>query len=413
MRILIVTQYFWPEVFRVNDLVEGLVERGHAVTILTGRPNYPEGRVFPEFREDPAKFSEFAGCKVVRVPMLARGASSIRLFLNYLVFALSASVVGPWLLRGRPFDAIFVFEPSPISIGIPAAVLRWLKKAPVVFWVLDLWPESLSATGMVKSKAVLAGVGRVVRFVYDHCDVILAQSRSFIPQIRRFGQAADKVVYFPSWADKSPDGPPAEPAAEVPRRSDIFTVVFTGNIGEAQDFPAILDAAERLKHRGDIRWVFVGDGRMASWVRSEIEARGLAERVQMPGRFPLARMASFYAHADALLVSLKAEPIFALTLPGKLQSYLAEGLPILAMLDGEGADVVRNAGCGLAVPAGAGAALAQAVIALAEMPEEDRRNMGLKGMDLSRGEFDRDRQIDALVGHLHTARDAFAATTAR
>lgn len=395
MKILVVTQYFWPETFRVNDLVSGLVERNHEVTILTGKPNYPSGKVFDEYRADPSAFSRYEGCDVVRVPMVARGKRSLTLLLNYISFAFMASLLGPLRLRGRAFDAIFVFEPSPISVGFPAIVLRFLKKAPLVFWVLDLWPESLEATGAVRSKIVLRQVGRIVHFIYDRCDRILAQSRSFEKEIARFDQAAEKIIYFPSWADK-PASSGASPECPIPVDPSRFTIVFTGNIGESQDFPTILDAAEMLRDAA-VRWLIVGDGRMAAWVKGEVERRDLGDSVLLPGRFPLEQMPAFYAAADALLVSLKAEAIFAMTLPGKLQSYLAEGLPILAMLGGEGADVVQRAACGLASPPGNAVALAASVRELLAMSEETRRKMGRNSLRLSRSEFDRDKRIDQLV----------------
>lgn len=397
MKILIVTQYFWPEGFRINDLVAGLIDRGHDVTVLTGRPNYPAGEVFSEYRENPSAFSTYLGAPVIRVPMMARGSRALTLLFNYISFALSASVVGPFRLRNMKFDAIFVFEPSPISVGFPAIVLRRLKKVPVAFWVLDLWPESLQATGIVRSKFVLKQVGRVVRFIYDRCDLILAQSRSFIPEIKRFNQYPSKIVYFPSWADKINCDIQESLAPEIPAAGGKFSIVFTGNIGEAQDFGAVLDAAEELKDNKAVRWIAVGDGRMAAWVRREVSRRGLEDSFLLPGRFPLQRMASFYRHADALLVSLKAEPIFAMTIPGKLQSYLAEGLPILAMLNGEGADTILRSGAGLVAPAGDGAALAKIVLQMIDMTPQERSRMGLCGKALSETEFSREKRIDELV----------------
>ncbi len=396
MKILIVTQYFWPEEFRINDLVVGLSDRGHQVTVLTGRPNYPTGKVFEGYRKNPSAYSDYHGIPVVRVPMLARGSSAITLLLNYISFAFFGSIVGPLKLRRMKFDAIFVFEPSPISVGFPSLVLRALKKAPVAFWVLDLWPESLEATGVVRSKFILKQVGKIVKFIYDRCDLILAQSRSFIPEIQRFNQSPNKIAYFPSWADKTDRALTDSPAPEISVDRGKFSIVFTGNIGEAQDFGAILDAAERLKDRKDVRWIVVGDGRMASWVREQVGRRQLNHCVLLAGRFPLERMRSFYMHADALLVSLKPEPIFAMTIPGKLQSYLAEGLPILAMLNGEGAEVIRRAGAGFASPAGNGAALAEAVLRMMGMSKEARSEMGRRAKELSDAEFDRERRIDEL-----------------
>lgn len=409
MKILVVTQYFWPEGFRVNDLISGLVERGHEVTILTGKPNYPSGRTFSEFRRNPSAYSCYEGCAVIRVPMIARGTRALTLLLNYASFAIAASTIGAFKLRGREFDAIFVFEPSPVSVGLPAVLLKWLKNTPLAFWVLDLWPESLEATGAVRSKFLLRQVGKVVKFIYDRCDLILAQSRGFMPAIGRLRQVPDKIVYFPSWADKLDRDPQQSAAPEIAEEESRFSIVFTGNIGEAQDFPAILDAAEQLKETGKVRWIIVGDGRMAPWVRREVERRQLNETVLLPGRFPIERMPSFYRHADALLVSLKAEPIFALTIPGKLQSYLAEGLPILAMLDGEGADVVSRSGAGLASPAGNGAALAASVLEMMGMPREERRRMGENGLRLSETEFNRDRRIDELVQMLYSIRSKIGA----
>ena len=152
MKILIITQYFWPENFRINDLVQELVKRGHEITVLTGYPNYPAGIIYPDFRQSPGKFSNFAGAKLCRVPLWSRGNGGWRLVLNYLSFMLSAAILGPLKLRGQDVDVIFVFEPSPVTVGIPAVVLGKLKKAPVLFWVLDLWPETLAAVGAVRSR---------------------------------------------------------------------------------------------------------------------------------------------------------------------------------------------------------------------------------------------------------------------
>lgn len=389
MRLLVVSQYFWPENFRINDLVSELARKGHEITILTGWPNYPDGRVFDEYRRDPRRYASFDGVRVVRVPLIPRGRGGLRLILNYLSFALSASLLGLWKLRGQTFDAVLVYEPSPITVGIPGAVMRAVKKAPMALWVLDLWPETLKAVGVVKSDAVLRLVGRLVTFIYRRCDLILAQSRSFIPQIRRYAGEDRRIEYFPNWAESVFDGGVAEPAPEVTPAPQGFNVMFAGNIGEAQDFPAILAAAAVLKDRTNIRWLIVGDGRMSPWVAEQIAAQGLEGRVQLLGRHPVERMPSFFCHADALLVSLKNELIFALTIPGKLQSYLAAGIPVIAMLDGEGAELLTEAGAGLACAAGDHAGLARAVLNLATMDAGARDAMGRRGRALYARDFER------------------------
>jgi colanic acid biosynthesis glycosyl transferase WcaI len=406
VKVLVVSQYFWPEVFRVNEIVEELVQRGHEVTVLTGRPNYPAGTVFEEYRRDPAAYSRYAGAEVLRVPLRPRGQGSLRLMLNYLSFIVWGSLLGPWLLRGRRFDAIFMFETSPITSALPAVLLRRLKKAPLLMWVLDLWPDTLSAVGVVRSPRVLGWVGRLVGFIYKRCDRILVQSRAFYPNVERWGGDVQRIRYFPAWAEAvfAGDLQAVAPAAEVEPYRDTFNVMFAGNIGEAQDFPAILDAAERLKHRTDIRWLVVGDGRAAGWVAEQIEQRGLKDRVVMLGRHPLERMPAFFRGASALLVSLRAEPIFEMTIPGKVQSYLAAGLPLLGMLDGEGARVIAESGAGLVCGAGDGAALAQRVEQLAAMDEAARRAMGEAGKRYCAQEFDRGHLMQALEGWLSEAR---------
>lgn len=400
MRILVISQYFWPENFRINDLVAELSGRGHAVTVLTGLPNYPSGEVFADFRSDPSRFGTYAGVPVVRVPMVSRGQGGVRLAANFASFALAGAMIGAWRLRGHVFDVIFVYEPSPVTVGLPAVLLRRLKRAPVAFWVLDQWPETLVAVGAVRSRAVLSWVARMVEFIYRRCDLLLAQSRSFIPQIRRYAGAHPRIEYFPSWSDLAPDPGDVPEAPEIPSRPGAFTVLFAGNIGDAQDFPSILAAAEILRDRQDIRWIIVGDGRRADWVAAEVQRRGLADRVLLLGRFPLGRMPSFFRSADALLVALKAEPIFAMTIPGKVQSYLAAGRPLLGMLDGEGAEVIAHAGAGLVCPAGDPVGLAANVARMADMSQQERHAMGERAREVSTGEFDRSRLIDRLESWL-------------
>lgn len=396
MRILVVSQYFWPENFRVNDLVKEWVHRGHEVTVLTGIPNYPAGKVFNAYREQPSAFAAYEGAKVFRVPMLPRGTGGLRLMLNYLSFVLGASLFGPWRLWGKSTDLIFVFEPSPVTVGLPAVWLAKFKKAPVVFWALDLWPETLAAVGVVRSPRVLGWVGHLVRFIYNRCTLVLGQSRGFMDSIGRYCDDKVKIRYFPSWAEDvfKDDSPKLAP--EVPKWDDGFTVVFAGNIGEAQDMPTVLDAAERLKDNSRIRWVIVGDGRKSDWLKSEVARLGLDKQVLLPGRFPLERMPSFYSHADALLVSLKRDPVFSMTIPGKVQSYLMAGVPLLGMLDGEGATVIRDAQAGLTCKAGDSAGLAEAVQALTAMPMAKRREIGLNGRKYAQQEFGRTQLMDRL-----------------
>ncbi len=262
MRILIVTQYFWPESFRINDLALGLLERGHQVTVLTGIPNYPGGELFDGYGFFNTS-EDYCGVRIRRVPLIPRGrGGSFRLILNYLSFALTATVVGPLLCR-EAYDRIFVFEPSPVTVGIPAVFLKKLKKAPMLFWVQDLWPESLIATGAVRSKAIVSLVGHIVKFIYRHCDLILIQAKAFCGPVAQQGGSEEKIRYFPNAAENLYGSPIF--SAELPPLPEGFRILFAGNIGAAQDFETIIAAAENVKDPPDIKWIIIGDGRMRAW----------------------------------------------------------------------------------------------------------------------------------------------------
>jgi colanic acid biosynthesis glycosyl transferase WcaI len=384
MRILILSQYFWPENFRVNDLAAAMVERGHDVVVLTGNPCY---NVLAK-PGDGSPPSEYAGARILRVPIVLRKDGKVRLMLNYLSFVLSASTLGLWKLRKEKFDVIFSPQLSPITAVLPSIVVRWLWKRKLAIWILDLWPDTLEALGVVKSPRLLALVGRLVGFIYDRCDCIFVQSRSFVRKVLEHARANPRIEYLPSWSEALPSPDAVDFAPEVERRPDLFTILFAGNIGETQDFPSIVEAARLLRDAPDVRLVVVGDGRMAEWVKDQIKERKLTNIV-MAGAFPLERMSSFYKHADVLLVALKAEPIFAMTIPGKVQSYLASGRPVLAMLDGEGGDVIKRSKAGIAVPAGDPRSLADAVLKMKSMSPGALFEMGQAGLDYSTAEFER------------------------
>lgn len=394
-----VSQYFWPEIFRVNDLVQGFMEQGHEVTVLTGKPNYPEGSFFPGYGAIRPMRERYHGAEVLRVPLVPRGnGGSLPLIANYLSYAISASLLGPLLGRKR-YDLVFVFEPSPITVGVPAILMKRLKGVPLMFWVQDLWPESLSATGAVSSKRVLRAVDALVRFIYRECERLLVQSRGFVPRVESQGVDPGKILYFPNWAEavykKVGLAPEAPERGEVP---EGFRVMFAGNIGAAQDFDTILGAAERLKENLHIQWVIIGDGRRRRWVEEQVRERGLQGRVRLIGKRPMESMSRYFALADALLVTLRRDPIFSLTVPGKIQSYLACGRPIVAALDGEGARVIEESGAGLTAPAEDADALAEAVLRLYEMPADEREEMGRKGRDYFEHHFERDLLLEQLEG---------------
>jgi len=398
MRILVVTQYFWPERFRINDLAEGLAALGHELVVLTGKPNYPEGRFAEGYGFLRRPRERWGAIDIVRAPLVARGRGrGLRLALNYLSFALLAGLVGPFACRGR-FDAILVYEPSPVTVGIPALVMKAVKRAPVLFWVQDLWPESLAATGAIRSPALLRLAAWMVKRIYAGCARILVQSEAFVAPVRALGVPAERIVYYPNSAEDF-----YRPLARADARLPValpqgFRVMFAGNVGAAQGFETILAAAEQLRAHHDIQWLVLGEGRRLEWLHDEIARRGLGASVHLLGQHAAETMPAWFAHADAMLVSLRADPIFALTIPAKVQSYMACGRPIVASLDGEGARVVAAAGAGVAAPADDAAALARRVLELYRMPASEREAMGARG----RAYFERHFERGALVKRLAT-----------
>jgi glycosyltransferase involved in cell wall biosynthesis len=397
MRVLIISQYFWPESFPINDLALGLQERGHEVSVLTSIPNYPTGRFYPGYGILSPLKDSFEGVTVYRMPMVPKGnGNALHMMLNYASLALSGSLFGPFLL-GKKVDLIFVYQPSPITVGLPARVMKMLTHAPILFWVQDIWPETLAGTGMVRSRFLLKSVEKLVEFIYAGCDRILVQSKAFTERIRNVGVPEEKIFYYPNSAEELYR--PLKVDTDATERGimpDGFRIMFAGNIGKAQDFPTVLSAAEKLKDYPEIKWVVLGDGTMRSWVEEQIEARKLNEAVHLIGRHPVSTMPSFFSLADALLVTLKRDPIFAITIPSKVQSYLACAKPVLAALDGEGARVIEESGGGMTAPSGDADALAEIVLKMYKMPNADREKMGRHARKYFEEHFERNMLLDRL-----------------
>lgn len=397
MRVLIVSQYYWPEDFRINDVVKTLVEKAIEVEVLTGKPNYPRGDIFNGYRAWGCQRETHHGVGIHRTPLWARGRSGWRLALNYLSFVISGMLFAPLLLRGRRFDVIFVYAPSPILQAIPAIFLGWLKGCPVVLWVQDLWPESLSATGYVRNPRMLAMVAVLVRWIYRRCDLLLVQSQAFIPPVKVMA-GKTPVLYHPNPGELAFDEQPQPLGSQVLVLEQGFNVVFAGNLGTVQALGAVLDAAELLLPHSEVRIVLVGSGSRSEWLQQEVLRRQL-DNVQLAGRFAPEAMPGILGQASALLVSLVRSPIMSQTVPSKVQAYLAAGKPIIASLDGEGARVLEESGAGVSCPAEDAVALAQAVLRLRAMPSDELQRMGEAGQLYYKQHFDPEVLVAKLVKH--------------
>jgi glycosyltransferase involved in cell wall biosynthesis len=397
MKLLIVSQYFWPEGFSINAVAKSLVEKGVEVEVLTCKPNYPGGKVFPGYRAWNFWREFHDGVCIHRIPFFPRASGGVRLALNYLSFIVSGLLFAPWMLRKQKYDVIFVYAPSPILQAIPAIFLGWLKGCPVVLWVQDLWPESLSATGNVQNSVILKWVEWVVRYIYRHTDLLLVPSLAFESPVRALASGTP-IAYQPNSVDETfamsvIDEPPAVKGLGVG-----FSVMFAGNIGAAQAVGVIIEAALLLKEYSDIHFVILGDGNSRKSMLDEAQQKGLTN-LHLPGRFPVETMPGFMQKASALLVTLADRPIFAATVPNKVQAYMAAGRPIIACLNGEGARLVLEAGAGVSTPAEDARSLADAILHLYHLSPAERQSMGENGRRYYKEHFDHEHLVDELIKH--------------
>lgn len=376
MRVLVVSHYYWPESFRINQVVEDLIAAGAEVTVLTGHPSYPEGRTFPGYdARTMMRERHPAGYAICRVPVVPRGSGgAIRLVLNYLSFVVTGILCGSWMLRGRGFDVVFVYANTPVVQGFVGIWFKWIKRARLVQWIQDLWPQALSATGFVRSAVALDVVRSVVGVMYRRSDLILGQSHAFVDYIGRDAGAVP-VAFFPN-PGEHPQASLSERAVRLP--AGKFNIVFGGNLGTVQAMDTVVAAASLLRARPELHFTLFGSGSMADWIRREIDARGLTN-LAMGGRQPPEAMPAIYAQASALLLTLKNDVLLSQTIPSKLQSYLSTGVPVVAAVNGEAADIVRAAGAGVTCAAEDPAALAESLLALAAMPAAEREQMGVAG----------------------------------
>ncbi|WP_047532969.1 glycosyltransferase family 4 protein [Methylotenera sp. N17] len=398
MKILFFNQYFWPESFRINDIASALKTRGHNIEVLTGKPNYPEGSFFAGYKGLGVTIEHWRDIKIHRIPMLPRGnKSALKLAINYISFIISGLVFAPWVLRNKQYDVIFVYAPSPIFQVIPASFLGWIKGIPVILWVQDLWPQSAEATGYIKSPLLLKLLQKFVRFTYSHIDLILVQSEAFIEPVKSLAENVP-IQYYPNSVDKEFYKPSGVAAPEIDSLNSGFTILFAGNIGIAQSMETIVSAAEKLAAYSEIKLVLIGTGSMFDWVQKQVTDKRLTN-LFLEGRYPVGVMPAVMRQASALLVTLTKQPIFELTIPSKIQAYLAVGKPIVACLNGEGANIINKAKAGIAVKAEDGEGLAEAIINLYKMPQTELEQMGVNGRDYFKKHFDEEKLTSELISH--------------
>ena len=381
MKILVICQYYYPEPFRVNDICEEMVKRGHEVTVVTGEPNYPEGKIYKGYENHQKSDEIINGVKVHRCPIIPRKTGTLYRLLNYFSYPHEAK---KYIKKLNGFYVIFVNQLSPVMMADPAIAYKKKHGTPVVMYCLDLWPESLVAGGVSRGSAIYKVFHKISKRIYRGMDRILVTSRMFRGYLEdQFGVEDDRIDYLPQYAEGLFEKLPY-------KESETVDLVFAGNIGEVQSVETIVKAAEKLQEQ-PVHFHIVGGG--TDLERLQGLAKGL-KNITFYGRRPLEEIPEFYAKADAMLVTLKADPVLSLTLPGKVQSYMAVGKPIIGAIDGETAEVIREAKCGYCGKADDADELVKNIELF--MKSTEKKQMGLNARSFYENFFERKKFMDKL-----------------
>ena len=396
MKILIITQYFYPENLRINDLSFSLQKKGHDISVLTAKPNYPKGKIYPSYSFFNKGFETINKIQVYRSNIIPRGSGSgFRLFLNYISFVIFGFI--KLLSIKEKYDTILVYAPSPITVGFLGIFAKYKFKVKPHLWVHDLWPESVKVAGGINNRMIIYIIDLMTRLIYYFYDSILVQSPRFEEYLTSQGVIKKKIKYYPYYAEDF--------YKIVDEKTNIknkfpkgLNILFAGNIGVAQSFDTIIEAvkiaSEKIK---SLNIIILGDGRDKDRVQKKIYKMGLSKNFKFLGSYPPEEMSYFFASSDALLVTLKKSNIFSLTIPGKLQSYLACGKPIIGSVDGIASDIINIGKCGFATESEDHESLARSIIKFDELGYKERSKLGLNSRNYFEREFEKEKLLDKLI----------------
>jgi len=394
MKILVVSQYFYPENFRINDLCLELKNRGHDITVLTGLPNYPKGEYFEGYSINQNCDEIWQGIPIYRCKLKARHTGSINLIKNYFSFVIQANKKLKEL-KNMEFDVIYVFEVSPITVALPAIKFKKKKNIPLIMNVQDLWPENIIAVTGINNYFITASINCLVKYIYKYCDLILTASKSFVPNIQEhLKKNKNKVKFWPQYSIVKKENKKISLFDE-----QFFNIVFTGNIGEAQGLDLVIEAANELKN-SNIRWQLVGDGRSENRLKQRVKDYGLENIVVFHGRKPENEIPQYLANADAALLILKPDPVFEMTLPAKLQTYMACGIPIIGCVSGEGKRTIEESKSGIVSDEISVNGLIDVCQQFLECTKEEYNELCKNSYEYGIHNFDKEQLIEQLVNEM-------------
>lgn len=390
--ILVVSQYFHPESFRINDICTEWVKRGYKVTVVTGIPNYPQGEFFEGYGWFKRRKEKWNGIDIIRLPLIARGHSSVGMALNYLSFVVSGFI---WKLFTRiKADYVFTFEVSPMTQALIGVWYAKKRHIPHYLYVQDLWPENVEIVTGIHSPAIIKPIDRMVDYIYRKTKIVFTTSPSFVNNIksRRNFDKHTKVIYWPQYAEEFYKPVRNAAVPEIPD-DDSFKVIFTGNIGYAQGLDILPRTAGLLKNE-NVKFVIVGDGRYMDEFRAEISKLDVNDKFVMVPRQPAERIPELLGACDVAFLSFMDTELFEMTIPAKLQSYMACGMPILAAASGETRRIIEEAECGICSRIGNAEALADSIRKLMDPEISDTKVMSGNSREYFISHFEKKKLMD-------------------
>ncbi|MGM7634669.1 glycosyltransferase family 4 protein [Bacillus sp. Hm123] len=396
--ILVISQYFYPEQFRINDICTEWVKRGYRVTVITGIPNYPQGKYFNGYGLFKKRTEIYNGIEIVRIPLIPRGDTPLMLSLNYVSFVVSGFL---WKIFTRVnADYVFIFEVSPMTQALPGVWYAKKKKIPCYLYVQDLWPENFEILSGIKNQLIVNLIGRMVDYIYSRSTKIFTTSNSFITSIANRGVSQEKISYWPQYAEDFYLPLETTSVAEIPN-DEAFNIIFTGNIGVSQGLDILPKVAVLLKgynSQRNIRFNIVGDGRYKGTLIDLVNSHDVSDMFHFIPKQPATRIPELLAASDAAFLCLTESPLFSMTIPAKLQSYMACGMPIIASAQGETNQIIQAANAGIVSEAGNAEQLAKAIVELLSCPKEQLTKMGTN----SRNYYDRNFNKQKLLNEIDT-----------
>lgn len=399
-RILIYTNHFDPEQFKINEAVSWLTEEGFQIHVVTGLPNYPEGRIFKGYGLFKKAIERRGKLTIKRLPLISRGnGSRPRLIVNYLTYFISTFFYTIFLiLFKKKFDKVLVHHTSPFLIAVSAIFYKIIKRTEAILWDLDLWPQSLGAVGVINSEGILNGIEKVVKIIYKKFDIVLVGSKSFIRIVRQ-RVPHNRVYYFPNWAENIIEENKIEFELSVDFNPNAIKIMYTGNLGKAQGFDTLCKVIIQNKNK-NIQWIFIGGGRFKKEMEQLLSDEIRENIVIFIPQQKLATIPSWVAQADVMYLSLNESKLFSQTVPAKLQGYMAMGKSTLAMLAGEGASIIKEAKCGFVAPPSNVIKLNEQINYILNTSKSERKNLGENGKVFYQNNFSSKIRKKELIAYI-------------